>query len=211
MTNLMRKSAVQFDVESLTAEDRENWSVVLQYQNEGQGPWLVDLAHKNRFDLQNNKIDESTVCGIAVPSIPGTSVYKENILVSRMNTTQASVACLGKNKPSLREDELYTDVTEATVFLALFGPNTFLVAEKLTSLDFLAPEKKVPFLYQGPFCHVPCQVVTLKRDTDGSGGLLVSCSRGYAESMVHAILDSGKEFGLSPAGEDRFTAWIDTL
>lgn len=211
MINLIRKSPVQFDVESLKAEDRENWSVVLQYENEGQGPWLVDLGHKNRFDLQNHNVDELTVVGVDVPSVPGMSIFKENVLVSRLNVTQVSVACLGKDKPSLREGESYTDVSEATVFLALFGPNTFRVAEKLTALDFLAPEKKVPFLYQGPFCHVPCHIVTLKRDTDGSGGILISCSRGYAESMVNAILDSGSEFGLSPAGEDRFTAWVDTV
>ena len=211
MTNLIRKSAVQFDIASERIEDRENWSVVLKYQNEGQGPWLVDLAHKHRFDLQSDKINGITVDGIAVPRVPGTSICENNILVSRMNTTQASLACLGKAKPSLQEDNSYTDVTEATVFLALFGPNTFQIAEKLTSLDFMAPEKTVPFLYQGPFCHVPCQVVTLDRNSSGAGGILVSCSRGYAESMIDAILDSGAEFGLRPAGEDRFTNWIDTM
>jgi hypothetical protein len=52
--------------------------------------------------------------------------------------------------------------------LALFGPNAFLIAEKLTNLDFLDPAKKRLSMLQGPFCHVPCQIVTLEKSADGS-------------------------------------------
>lgn len=211
MTEIIRQSAVQFDVGSVKTEGRESWSVTLEYQDEGQGPWLVDLTHKNRFDLQSNKIDELTPEGVAVPSAPGLCIFQNNTLINRMNGTQASIYFLGREKPEMIEEGPYTDVTENTVFLALFGPNAFLVAEKLTALDFLAPDKEPPFLYQGPFCHVPCQIVTLQRGDDGSGGILLTCSRGYAESMVHAILDSGAEFGLHPAGEDRLTAWLEAI
>jgi len=41
--------------------------------------------------------------------------------------------------------------------------------------------------------------------------LLMTCSRGYADSMVHALLDAGAEFGLKPAGEKRFTDWLQNL
>ena len=105
----------------------------------------------------------------------------------------------------------YTDVTESTVFLALFGPKVFFIAEKLTSLDFMDPAKKAPFLLQGPFCHVPCQIVTLDKSADGNGGFLLTCSRGYGDSMVHAVLEAGAEFGLRPAGENRFSSWIQGL
>jgi glycine cleavage system aminomethyltransferase T len=105
----------------------------------------------------------------------------------------------------------YTDVTEATLLVALFGPMAFRVAEKLTNLDFMDPAKEAPFLLQGPFCHVPCQIVTLEKTPDDSGGFLLSCSRGYGESMVGAILQAGAEFGLRPAGENRFDIWIQGL
>ena len=85
------------------------------------------------------------------------------------------------------------------------------MAEKLTNLDFMDPAKKAPFLLQGPFCHVPCQIVTLEKKADGSGGFLLTCSRGYGDSMVGAILEAGAEFGLKPAGEERFTAWMEGL
>jgi glycine cleavage system aminomethyltransferase T len=44
-----------------------------------------------------------------------------------------------------------------------------------------------------------------------SGGFVMTCSRGYADSMVQAILDSGQEFGLRPAGETRFVNWVRKL
>jgi hypothetical protein len=58
---------------------------------------------------------------------------------------------------------------------------------------------------------VPCQVVTLARDDDGSGALLLTCSRGYAADMVAAILAAGVDHGLRPAGEDRFSTWLAAL
>ena len=87
----------------------------------------------------------------------------------------------------------------------------FLLAEKLTNLDFMDPDKKAPFLLQGPFCHVPCQIVTLQKAADGSGGFLLACSRGYGESMLRAVFKAGAEFGLRPAGENRFQVWLQGL
>jgi len=75
----------------------------------------------------------------------------------------------------------------------------------------LDPSKEAPFLLQGPFCHVPCQIVTLDKAADGGGGFLLTCSRGYADSMIHAIMAAGAEFGLRPAGETRFSNWVQGL
>ena len=124
---------------------------------------------------------------------------------------QASIYHLGESTPAIPEFAGYTDVSESTVFLALFGPKAFLIAEKLTNLDFMDPTKKAPFLLQGPFCHVPCQIVTLEKSADGSGGFLLTCSRGYGDSMVGAIFEAGSEFGLRPGGENQFNAWIQGL
>jgi glycine cleavage system aminomethyltransferase T len=128
-----------------------------------------------------------------------------------MNRTQASIWNLGIEPVQLPEFNGFTDVTDATVFLALFGRQAFSIAEKMTALDFMDQAKAPPFLLQGPCCHVPCQVVTLAKSADMSGGLLLTCSRGYAQSMVHAILDAGAEYGLKPAGEARFTDWLRSL
>ncbi|MGD9371206.1 MAG: sarcosine oxidase subunit gamma SoxG, partial [Desulfobacterales bacterium] len=108
------------------------------------------------------------------------------------------------------DDPAFTEVTDATVFLALLGKEIFLVTEKLTSLDFLDPSKQTPFLLQGPFSHVPCQLVTLEKTMERSG-LLFTCSRGYAQDMIAAILEAGAEFEIQPAGENAFSQWVTEL
>ena len=211
MAEIRRESPVRFKVRPKNSQVRDNWMVALEYDDEGPGPWIADLAHKTRWDLQDSRIGELTVGDLPVPAVPGTCTFSNGVLINRMNRTQASVYHLIASPEAMPDFAGYTDVSESTVFLALFGPKAFLIAEKLTNLDFLDPVKKAPFLLQGPFCHVPCQIVTLEKTAGGSGGFLLTCSRGYGDSMVDAILEAGAEFGLRPAGEDRLVNWITGL
>lgn len=211
MVTIKRESPVRMNATPLKSELRDNWNVALSYENEGGGPWLVDLAHKIRWDLQAQNIGDLDVVGYRVPTEPGRCTFGTGMLLSRMNRTQASVYHLGACAPDMPGFPGATDVSEATVFLALFGPKTFLVTEKLTNLDFQNPANTAPFLLQGPFCHVPCQIVTLEKAPDHSGGILLTCSRGYGDSMVAAILKAGEEFGLRPAGENRFNSWVEEI
>ena len=211
MADMKRESPVTFSASPTKIEVRNNWEVVLEYDHEGPGPWLVDLAHKTRWDLQNNQVGELNPCDLTVPETPGACTFAGRILINRMNRTQASVYHLGESAPAIPDFSGYTDVSESTVFLSLFGPKAFRVAEKLTNLDFADPAKQAPFLLQGPLCHVPCQIVTLEKSLDGSGGFLLTCSRGYGDSMVNAIFEAGAELGLRPAGENRFNGWIAGL
>jgi hypothetical protein len=216
MAGIRRESPVDFGRSPLETEVRDDWPVALAYDAEGGGPWVVDLSHKTRWDLQDSQVGELRVCGQAVPADPGVSVLADTLLVNRMNRTQASIYHLGAEAPALPDHPGYTEVTEATVFLAIFGPGALFIAEKLSNLDLGDPKKRVPFLLQGPFCHLPCQIVTLEKGAGGNaaaggGGFVMTCSRGYAQSLVHAILDAGAEFGLRPAGERRFDQWLATL
>ncbi len=208
MTEIQRYSPVTFESSVKESEVRDNWKIVLAYQDEGPGPWLVDLGHKTRWDLQDSQIDDPSRSSLSVPPNPGDCFLTENRLLNRMNRTQTAIWHLGIEETTLPEFKEFTDVTESTVFLALFGPDAFHVAEKLTALDLMDPARTTPFLLQGPLCHVPCQIATLERHADMSGGFIMTCSRGYADSMVHAIRDAGREFGLRPAGETRFAAWV---
>ena len=211
MADIKRASPVKFSASPTKTEVRDNWIVALEYNNEGQGPWLVDLAHKRRWDLQESRIGEQTPWDLAVPLTPGGCTFAGSTLINRMNRTQASIYHLGDPAPAIPDIPGYTDLSESTVFLALFGPKAFRITEKLTNLDFLDPAKEAPFLLQGPFCKVPCQIVTLEKLANGSGGFLLTCSRGYGHSMVEAIQKAGSEFGLRPAGENRFYSWIQGL
>ena len=211
MIELEKISPVVFKSTPVKTENRDNWEVVMEYSTEGDGPYLVDLSHKPRFDLQDSNLAKKKPFGINLPDILGSSVLEKGILASRMNRTQVSLYNLGEqDNSSIMNEPGITDVTESTIFVALIGKSIFSICEKLTALDFMDPARTAPFLFQGPFSHVPCQIVTLEREGD-KGGLILTCSRGYGQDMIHSILHAGEEFGLKPAGEDRFTAWINCL
>ena len=210
MENIIRRSPVSFDVNPAKTETRNNWSVVLEYDAEETGPYVVDLSHRTRWDLQDADIANLEPWGIRIPDTPGQCILDSGILINRMNRTQASIWHLTGETPTDPEGPAFTDVTDVTVFLALFGQDVFAIAEKLSALDFLDPLKETPFLLQGPFSHVPCQIVTLAK-TPEKWGILMTCSRGYARSMIAAILEAGQEFGLRPGGENAFTGWLGEL
>ncbi|MBF0258697.1 MAG: sarcosine oxidase subunit gamma SoxG [Desulfamplus sp.] len=210
MVEIKRYSPISFKSSPKRSEARENWTVVMEYDAEGQGPYLVDLSHITRLDVQSSSLDSITPFGITIPAVPCESILQDSILINRMNRIQASVFCLSGKRPQMPTESSYTETTEVGMCMAIIGKDVFSITEKLTSLDFLDPAKKTPFLYQGPMSHIPCQIITLSRDGSKSG-MIFTASRGYGEDMVHAIMDAGAEFGLKPAGEDKFTSWINGL
>ncbi len=210
MKEIQRVSPVVFKSIPAKTQKKNNWDVVTEYNEEGDGPYLIDISHKSRFDLQDSDLAGITPFKIAVPKNPGSSVLKKGILLNRMNRTQVSIYHLDGKDVSMPDGSGFTDVTEAALFVALIGKDVFSICEKLTGLDFMDPKKTAPFLLQGPFSHVPCQIVTLSKQGDKSG-LVLTCSRGYGRDMIHSILHAGEEFGLKPAGENRFSDWIKSL
>ncbi len=204
MRNIQRRSPVSFSSRPVRTENRGHWMVTLEYEDEGTGPYLIDLSHRPRWDLQGRDISQSAPFDIAVPEKPGESRFRDGVLINRMNGTQASVWHLWGDAPQILDGPAVTDITEASVFLALTGRNVFSITEKLTSLDLADPRKEPPVIFQGPFSHVPCQIAVLERDgVDGT--ILLACSRGYAFDMVHVVLDAGRGAGLRPAGENAFS------
>jgi hypothetical protein len=208
--NIIRRSPVTFDSTPAQTEVRDNWKVVLEYEGQGDGPWVIDLSHRVRWDLQDREIDAIQPWALKIPDAPGRCIYENGILINRMNRTQSSIWHLSGEKPDSPDGTAFTDVTDATVFLALIGKNLASITEKLTSLDFFNPLNDPPFLLQGPLSHVPCQCVMLERSPERSA-ILFTCSRGYARDMVHAVLDVGAEFGLKPAGANSFHQWLKEL
>lgn len=205
---IMRQSPVVFSEKPLKTELRDHWTVVLEYEAQGNGPWVVDLSHRMRWDLQDSDINRHRPWGLSIPDTPGRCIFENGVLINRMNQTQASIWHLSGESRSYPDDPAFTDVTDATVFLALLGKEIFSITEKLSALDFVDPLKETPFLLQGPFSHVPCQIVVLANTLERSG-ILLTCSRGYAQDMLSAILEAGKEFQLQPAGESAFSDWVN--
>lgn len=207
---IIKRSPVAFKQRPAKEENRGHWVVALEYEGEGNEPHLVDLSHCRRWDLQDGNIDTFKPMGLPVPGQPGSCVLSGGTLINRMNNTQAAVWHLSGEPVALPPEPAYTDVSDATVFLAVMGIHTFDIAEKLTALDLSDPTRTTPFLVQGPFSHVPCQIVVMAGKAE-LPVILITCSRGYAHDMTDAILHAGREFGLQPAGEQAFKKWLVPL
>lgn len=208
MTDSTRRSPVVFNKKAAKKEIRGNWVVVQEYENEGKSPCLIDLSHLTRWDLQDGELDRFKPWGITIPDAPGSVVLGNDKLVSRMNRTQAAVWILNDNGDTDPDDPAaYTETTDVTACLGLIGKNIISIAEKVSALDFSVPEKSELSLFQGPFQHVPCQIVLVDKFSEDAG-LFFTCSRGYARDMVDGLLEAGREFQLEPAGESIFRSWL---
>lgn len=209
---LERRSPVQLRGEPARVEKRGGWSVVREFHDEGTGPWLIDLSHCCRWDLQESPLDTFNALPESpwnIPDAPGGSLLEDGVLVNRMNATQASLWRVHGRDVDMPALEGLTDVTEATLLVALVGRGALRVAARLSNLDFSNPQATPPFLLQGPWSHVTCQIVVLGHDADTEDeGLLLSCPRGYARDMISAILSAGQPEKLRPAGEDAFLRWL---
>lgn len=212
MNTNQRCSPVSFSSEPEQTEIRDGWKVVLQYSDEGKGPFLIDLSHRNRWDVQDSDLSKFQPEGTTIPENPGQCTFQNGLLINRMNRTQAAVWHLLGDSPDISHGTAYTEITEGTAFLALVGSasGVFSILEKVTSLDLRLSRNDKPFLIQGPIAHVPCQIVVFKEEEIESA-VLFTCSRGYGMCMAQALLDAGAEYGLRPAGENTLSDWLKKI
>ena len=207
MVTCQRHSPVALMSRPARTECRDGWEVVLDYHGEGKGPFLIDLSHRPKWDIQDSRLAAIQPLGTAIPESPGHCAVDKGVVVSRMNRTQAAVWQLLEPAVSMPQERPYTDMTDAFALLALVGKEALAIMEKVTSLDFAAPGRVAPFYLQGPVLHVPCQIVVLEKRSD-LHVILLGCSRGYGQSMAAALLDAGSHWGMRPGGE---TAFVNCL
>lgn len=199
----MRRSPVSFAATPVETETRDGWTVVLAYEGEAgcEGPWLVDLSHRRRWDVQDGRLEDMRPMGLPVPKRFGDVGVHGALAINRMNRTQVAVWHLGDEAPPAAPDEAgFTETTDGHCMLAFVGAGVPGVLEQLTPLDLFEPERPRPFLTQGPVLHVPCQIVTFADDL-----VVMTLARGYGETFAEAVLESGAIAGLRAGGERVFS------
>lgn len=206
-----RKSPVAMPTAPEQVTRRGDWTVALRYGGEGAGPWLVDLSHGAKWDFQSAALETLTPWGMAIPEKPGQCRFAGGMVCSRLNRTQAIAWHIAGAPPPAPGGEAVTDVSDATVLLALVSVDPTGILEKVSAMDFQRPQRPWPFVLQGPVAHVPCRVVHLGPGAGGTNALLINCARGYARDMAHALLAAGDEFGLRPAGEQAWNGWVAAM
>jgi len=200
MSIAIRQSPIIFEPKAAEKTNSLGWEVVLKLEGEGDGPWLVDLSHLQRWDCQDMELDSMAPFGLNMPAKPGQVVFQDDKIIARMNPTQAMITCLRTGDPiEIPTAVRFTDITDAHCMLAVVGPEIARVMEHVSNLDLFTPGRKMPFLTQGPIMHIPCQVVTLSGEC-----VLMSFSRGYGQSFADAMLRAASGCGLRPGGEGVF-------
>ena len=205
--NLERRSPVIMKGWTTKNEVRKGRPIVSGYSEDDKRPYIIDLSHFARWDIQDRNLRYVQPYGDMIPEIPGQIFIHPDLLIGRLNATQAVAWHFSDPAPSIPQTEAFTDITDAAVALALAGPFIFDTAEKLCALDLADPLKKTPFLLQGPFSHVPCHLWILWR-TDSGGCMAITCSRGYAHDMVNSILEAGAQWNITPLESGFFTSWL---
>ncbi len=204
MSSVFRQSPVTFQCEAAEKITHDGWEIVLAFEGEGEGPWLVDLSHLQRWDFQHANLDLKTPFGLDMPAEPGQVILHDERLVTRMNRTQAAIWNLTRSD-ALEVPEVmnFTDLTDAHCMLAVLGQGVSQVMENVSNLDLFRPDRQVPFLTQGPVMHIPCQVVTVAIDC-----VMMTFSRGYGQSFADAMLHAASGCKLRPGGEEVFSRWL---
>jgi hypothetical protein len=206
MEMIRRYSPVVFNKKAALSEIRDGWEVVLAYEDEGEGPYLIDLSHITKYDIQNTDLASIQPGGQIIPESPGTCVTKDGWVINRLNRTQAAIWFLNDRQTPTPAQEDYTDITEAVALLAIAGDDVSCVMEKITSLDLTPRGKQPPLLLQGPVLHITCQIVVLVQNI-----VLLAFARGYAQSVTDAILLAGSDWNLQPAGERVFKNFLERI
>lgn len=204
MVAYQRHSPVALMGPAAQMESRNGWEVVLQYHGEGEGPLLIDLSHRPKWDIQDADLAKMQPLGVGIPATPGQCVFEKGLLVSRMNRTQAAVWQLMEPAVGIPRETPYTDFTEALALLALVGKDVLTMMERTTALDLADPSRPARFFLQGPVLDIPCQLAVLQKSTEQQV-ILLGCSRGYGQSMAAALLEAASPWGLRPGGENAFS------
>jgi len=204
MERIRRYSPVTFAHSVARTQERNGWEIVLEYEDEAGGPFLIDLSHIGKWDVQGESLSSIRPAGLVIPEDSEHCALTESFLVNLIKWNWATIWHFSQDMPDFASDYAFTNVTEAYALLALVGPDVLSIMEKVTVLDLFSPDRKPPFLTMGPVLHVRSQVVVLAREVDSSA-VLVACPRGYGQSMAEALLDAGKGRGLRPGGEDIFS------
>lgn len=204
MPKTTRQSPVVFGQQARQRKIRNGWNIVQVYENEGTGPFIVDLSHFTKWNLQGENLPQRRPAGISVPAHSGHCRLEKGMLINVVKWNWAIIWCFSENETTFYQEPAFTNVTEAYALLLIIGKEAFSIMEKVTALDLAAPTKKKPFLSVGPVLHIRSQVVVME---NGSPGVFVACPRGYGRAMADGLLEAGNEYGLSPAGEKRLFEW----
>ena len=149
MRSLPRHSPIECMGRAMETENRDGWQVVLAYEDQGNGPYLIDLSHIPKWDIQDADIHAIRPLKRTIPESPGSRSFEDGVLITQINDSRASLWLLSREHPRLPEGPAFTDVTDAYTVMALVGKEVFAIMESLTPWISPPHEKQPLFWFRG--------------------------------------------------------------
>lgn len=200
-----RISPINMDLKPECTINRDGWQIPLVYVGERTRSelFISDLSHVPKWSLQGPDLDGEEPCGLKMPGKPGGATVQQGILLARLTPSEARIMVLDDNVPAFMEAG-YTDVTDAYASIAIVGARCFDVLAKLSTADL--DGQAAPFALLAPLEELTCFMARLDGE-DGTPGIIVAGARGYGHFLLDAFLQAGEEYGMQPAGWQRFKKW----
>lgn len=205
-----RRSPIEFDEIPTETDERDGFQVVLRYDHEGGGPYLIDLSHRAKWSIQDMQLSRIHPCRMTLPEAPNTCRLQNGFLLLRLTESHAGLWHLFGPTLEIPSEFPYTDITDGYALLALFGGDVPAILEKVTPLDLWHSGRKPPRMFQGPAFDIPCIIAILDQSRTNALALL-ACGRSYGQSMVENLLKAGEEWNMRPAGEKVFADFFPNM
>ena len=199
-----RYSPIFLDETPAEVEDREGFRVVLRYEHEGGGPFLIDLSHRPKWSIQDRQLSRIHPYRMDLPEIPNSCALQNGFLLLRLTEYHALAWHLFGPSTEMPNAFPYTDMTDGNTLLALMGRDIPALLEKAAPVDLWKPEQPLPRMFHGPVLGIPSILAILEQSPTQSIALL-ACARSYGQSMAEHLLEIGEGWKMRPAGERIFT------
>jgi hypothetical protein len=203
---IRRISPLDIGLEPERTVNRNGWEIPLTYVGERKRAdlFISDLSHVPKWCLRGADLDDEKPAGLDMPRKPGAVMMDQGVLLVRLISSEARIMALGEKTPGFSGAN-YTDITDGYATMAVVGAKCFDVLGKLSAVDLEGPAASRAAL--APVEELTCLMVRLQGE-GGIPGIIISGARGYGHFLLDAFLDAGKQYGIQPAGLQKFSAWL---
>ena len=157
------------------------------------------LLTNDYTDLKDNRIRYSLLCYEDGGVVDDLLVYRYNenkyLLVLNASNCDKDIAYI---KEHLFGDVKLTNISEETSEIALQGPSSVAIIEKITDDVNLLPKRYYSFTENVGILGKPCLIS--RTGYTGEDGFEIYCSNADAVAIFDGLLEAGKDFGILPAG-----------
>jgi hypothetical protein len=184
-------------------EDQAGRPVITRFQpaEEGFQAGVADLSHRPKAIVQGPGVKRLGDLN------PGKVLWTGQAFVGCLKPDEAVVYDINGPLDTIWPDEYYTDLTEGWVLLALWGPHSLAVMQRVVAVDVECPQTRDPFFLVTRRHGLALQILNLKGTLPG---FLLACDRSHGQNLFDACLHNGEHLGLKPAGELAFRKWFES-